>query len=55
MGTVLQKGVNKKTKSTLSNLEKTLRNPNTQLGGGGLNFDNDTSPDSYKGINVVLD
>lgn len=55
MGTVLQKGVNKKTKSTLSNLEKTLRNPNTQLGGGGLNFDNDKSPDSYKGINVVLD
>lgn len=55
MGTVLQKGVNKKTKSTLSNLEKTLRNPNTQLGGGGLNFDNDRSSDSYKGINVVLD
>ncbi len=55
IGSVLNKQVKKKTKSALSNLERTLRSPNTQIGGGDINFGNDTSDDSYKGISVVLD
>ena len=55
-GKVIQKEVKTKTKSTLSNLEKTLRNPSNNLGGGNsLSFDNDRSKESYQGISVDLD
>ena len=56
LGKVIQKEVKTKTKSTLSNLEKTLRNPSNNLGGGNsLSFDNDRSNESYQGISVDLD
>ena len=56
LGKVIQKEVKTKTKSALSNLEKTLRNPSNNLGGGnGLSFDNDRSSESFKGISVDLD
>ena len=55
LGTVIQQQVKKNTRSALSNLESTLRNPNNHLGGGSINYDNDRSPESYKGISVQLD
>ena len=56
LGKVIQKEVKTQTKSTLSNLEKTLRNPSNNLGGGNsLSFDNDRSNESYQGISVALD
>lgn len=55
IGKVVQKQVKKQTKSALSDLERKLRNPANNVGSGGLDFGNDTSPDSYKGLTVVLD
>ena len=55
LGTVIQQQVKRNTKSALGNLETTLRNPNNNLGGGEFNYDNDKSPESYKGISVQLD
>lgn len=55
LGKAIQKEVKRNTKSALKSLEGTLRNPSNQLGGGGLNFDNDKSTDSYKGISIAFD
>ena len=55
IGKVVQKQVKKQTKSALSDLERKLRNPANNVGSGGLDFGNDTSQDSYKGLTVVLD
>lgn len=52
---VVGKEVKNRTKSALSDLEKTLRNPNSSIGTGGLEFGNDKSPDSFKGLTLALD
>jgi hypothetical protein len=52
LGNVINKEVNKKTKSALSNLEKVIKNPGNNIGSGGFNFDNDNSKESYRGLNV---
>lgn len=55
MGNVIQKEVKKKTNSAMQDLERTLRNPSNNIGGGNMSFDNDRSPESFKGISVDLD
>lgn len=54
IGKVVGKEVKTKTKSALSNIEKTLKNTNNSLG-GGFDFGNDHSPESKSGISVLLD
>lgn len=55
LGKVVGKEVKNKTKSALSELEKTLRNPANNFGTGGLDFGNDKSSESFKGFTVALD
>lgn len=55
LGKVVNKEVKKKTKSAFNDLEKKLSNSNNRVGGGGLNFVNDKSSDSYSGWSVQME
>jgi hypothetical protein len=55
IGNVINKKVKEEKKSALSNIEKVLRNPNNSVGTGSLNFDNDKTPESKIGVNVMFD
>lgn len=52
---VVNKEVQKKTRSALNQLEKQLNNPSNAVGVGGLDFGNDRSKDSYDGLQIVFD
>lgn len=54
LGTIVSKEVNRNKKSALSEIELALRNSNKGFG-SGLDLGNDNDPESFSGVNVLLD